>query len=62
MRTRSETSKKNEYYISKARKYELIWFCKQYKECTSIGNDLKRRSVIFSWAFFFLFEETEKRR
>lgn len=39
MRTRSETSKKNEYYISKARKYELIWFCKQYKEWQKEYNE-----------------------
>lgn len=37
---RSEVSKKNPYYISKHRYYELKHFCLQYKEFQKAYNDL----------------------
>ena len=43
MRTRSEVSEKNEYHISKARQYELIWFCRQYPEWQREYNRLSLR-------------------
>lgn len=45
---RPEISKRNPYYISKHRYYELKHFCLQYKEWYSKAKDLEIRGVSYS--------------
>ena len=53
---RSELSKKNKYYISKHRYYELKHFCMQYYEWK------KRHSELSCWGDSYIYQRSNKNR